>query len=67
MVRLDVVVTDGEERERAVGRQDRVPADDRGPRGLDRRPLWQLDLEPLLPGGFPVPGKETDPDAHETS
>ena len=67
MIGLNVVVTDGEEGERAIRREDGMTADHRRPRGLNRRPFGYLDLEPLLPGGFPVPGKETDPDSHETA
>jgi hypothetical protein len=65
MIRLDIIVTDGEEGERPVRREHGVTTDDRGPRGLDRPPVRDIDIESLLPGGFPVPGEEANPDSHD--
>ena len=38
---------------------------DRRPCGLDGAALGKIDLEPLAPERFTVPGEETDPDAHD--
>ena len=62
MIRLDVVVTDREQRERAVGRELWVPPSDLGPRCLYRAALGEIDLDPLSAGCFTVPGKEPDAD-----
>ena len=67
MIGLDVVVADGEQREWTIGRENGMTPDDRRPRGLDRSSLGNLDVEPLLPGGFSIPGKEADPDSHVTA
>ena len=65
MIGLDIVVSHGEECEGTIRREDRVTIDHRGPRRLDRPPFRNLDLEPLVPGGFTVPGKEMDSNPHD--
>src|SRR5207248_7654128 len=61
---LHVLVAHGEEREGTVGTQLRVAIDDSGPGGFHGAALGKIDLEPLSPGRFTVPGEETDSDAH---
>jgi hypothetical protein len=62
VVGLDVVVTDGEERERAVRRELGIAASDRCPRRLDCTALREIDLESVAAGRFTIPGEEPDAD-----
>jgi hypothetical protein len=64
VIGLDVLVTDGEEREGPVLGELRVAIDDGQPRGLDGAPLGKLEVHPSLPGGFTIPGEQVDPDTH---
>src|SRR5688572_10558288 len=64
MLGLNVVVTHGEQRIRAVPGQLRVTIDDRRPRRLDGTALGKIDVQPLLPGSFTIAGEEPHPDAH---
>src|SRR5262249_1709845 len=62
MVRLDVIVADREQCVGTVTRQVGVAGDDRLPRGLDGPALGDVHVQSLLPGGFSIPGEETDAD-----
>ena len=64
MIGLDVVVADGEEGVGAVAREIGMAGDDRLPGRLDGSAFGDVHVQPLLPGGFSIPGKETDADAH---
>jgi hypothetical protein len=64
VVGLNVVVADGEERVGTVPREIRMACDDGFPRRLDGTVLGNFHVQPLLPGGFSVPGEETDADPH---
>ena len=64
MVGGDVVLSDGEQRERAVRCQLGMAVGDRRPGGLYGPALRKIDLEPLASQRFTVPGEETNPDAH---
>ena len=55
-------MANGEERERAVGRELRVTASDRYPCCLYRTALGEIDLDPLSAGRFTVPSEEPDAD-----
>jgi hypothetical protein len=65
MVWGDVVLSDGEQRERAVGHELGMAVSDRRPCGLDGAVLGKIDLKLFAPERFTVPGEETDPDAHD--
>jgi molybdopterin synthase catalytic subunit len=41
--------------------------DDGGPGVVDRATVGKIQVEPLSPGGFTVPGEESDSNAHRTS
>ena len=64
MIRLDVIVTDGEQRVGAITGEVGMPGDDRFPGRLDGPPLGDVHVQPLLPGGLTVAGEETDADPH---
>src|SRR5690242_13603222 len=61
---LDVVVADGEQRVRTIAREIGMAGNDGLPRRLHGAALGDVNVHPLLPGGFSIPGKETDADAH---
>jgi hypothetical protein len=65
MVGLDVIVTDGEERERPVLLELRVAGDDRRPGRLHGATLGKIQVHLLLPGSLTIPGEEMNPDAHD--
>ena len=65
MIGLDVVVTDGEEREGTVLLELWVTGDDGRPGRLHGATLGKVEVHLLLPGGFTIPGEEVDPDAHD--
>src|SRR5205809_7945720 len=64
VIGFDVVVADREEGVRAVAREIGMAGDDRFPGRLDGPALGGVHVQPLLPGGFSVPGEEADADAH---
>ena len=64
MIGLDVVVAHGEERVGAVAREIGMPGDDGLPGRLDGPAVRDIHIQPLVPGGFSVPGEEADADAH---
>ena len=59
-----VLVADREQRERAVTGELGMALGHGRPRRLDGPPLGKLELDPLSPYGFTIPGEEVDPDAH---
>src|SRR4029450_11711390 len=65
MVWGDVVLSDGEQRERAVRHELGMAVSDRRPCGLDGAVLGEIDRKLFAPERFTVPGEETDPDAHD--
>jgi hypothetical protein len=65
MVVLDIVVTDGEEGERAIRRELRVAVDHGGPCGLHGAALGKLEVHLLPPGDLTIPGEQVDPDTHD--
>ena len=64
MIGLDVVVADGEEGVRPVTREIGMAGHDRLPGRLDGPALGDVHVQPLVPGGFSIPGEEADADAH---
>src|SRR3989449_7679586 len=60
----DVLVADREQRERTISRELGMALGHGGPRRLDRHALGEIELDPVPPCGFTVPGEEADPDAH---
>ena len=64
MIGLDVIVTDREEGVGAVTREIGMTGHDRLPGRLDGPALGDVHVQPLVPGGFSIPGEEADADAH---
>src|SRR5262249_8246583 len=67
LIGLDVVVSHGEEREGAVLGERGMAVNDRLPRAFDGTVVGKIELESLLPGGFTIPGEETNPDPQFTA
>ena len=64
MIGLDVIVTDREEGVGTVTREIGMTGHDRLPGRLDGPALGDVHIQPLVPGGFSIPGEEADADAH---
>jgi len=64
MVRLDVIVTDGEQRVGTVAGKVGMARDDGLPGRLDGPALGNVHVQPLLPSGLSVAGEEPDADPH---
>jgi hypothetical protein len=58
-------VADGEESEGTEPGELRMTGGDGRPRGLDRATLRKIDFELFASERLPVPGEETNPDAHD--